>query len=266
MFLSAAFIIEEGLPFEALNRVLASISKTAIEAGVNVVTGDTKVVDRGKGDGLFVNTAGVGVIENHSTIAPSSVRAGDAVLLSGDVGRHGVAIMAVREGLEFESTIQSDCAPLAVPVLAMLNAGIDIHCLRDLTRGGLATALIEIAEASRLHINVEEQEVAVEENVRGACEILGLDPLYLANEGRFVAIVPEKSAASALEIMKTHAGSCGACRIGTVTDSPASLVTAESCIGTRRILDMHSGEHLPRICSRTWSTAQRLPTAFSCRR
>lgn len=246
--LSTAFIIEEGLPFETLNRVLASISKAARGAGVNVVTGDTKVVDRGKGDGLFVNTAGIGVIEHSSTIAPSSVKAGDAVLLSGDVGRHGVAIMAVREGLEFESTIQSDCAALAAPVLAMLKAGIEIHCLRDLTRGGLATALIEIAETNRLHISVKEQEVAMEENVRGACEILGLDPLYLANEGRFVAVVPEKSAAHALEIMRAHAVSSGACRIGIVTEHPASLVTAESCIGTRRILDMHSGEQLPRIC------------------
>lgn len=246
--LSTAFIIEEGLPFETLSRVLESISRKASAAGVNVVTGDTKVVDRGKGDGLFVNTAGIGVIEHGLTIAPSSVRAGDAVLLSGDVGRHGVAIMAVREGLEFESTVQTDCAPLASPVLAMLKAGIEIHCLRDLTRGGLATGLIEIAESSRLHINIEEQEVAVQENVRGACEILGLDPLYLANEGRFVAVVPEKWAANALEIMRAHAVSSGACRIGTVTEGPASLVTAESCIGTRRILDMHSGEQLPRIC------------------
>ena len=248
LVLSTAFIIEEGLPVNTLKRVLDSISRSAREAGVKVVTGDTKVVDRGKGDGLFVNTAGIGVIEHERVIAPSSVRAGDVILLSGDVGRHGVAIMAVREGLEFESTIKTDCAPLSTPVLAMLQAGIDAHCLRDLTRGGLATALIEIAESSRLHLNIEEQEVAVEENVRGACEILGLDPLYLANEGRFVAIVPEKSAADALEIMKAHSVSSGARRIGTVTEAPAGLVTAESCIGTRRILDMHSGEQLPRIC------------------
>jgi hydrogenase expression/formation protein HypE len=246
--LSTAFIIEEGLSFDILKRVLDSISRTAIEAGVKVVTGDTKVVDRGKGDGLFVNTAGIGVIEHDRVIAPTSVRAGDAVLLSGDVGRHGVAIMAVREGLEFESTIQTDCAPLTAPVQAMLKAGIEIHCLRDLTRGGLATGLIEIAESSRLHINIGEPEVTVEENVRGACEILGLDPLYLANEGRFVVMVPEKQAAHALQIMRDHAVSSGACRIGSVTEAPASLVTVESCIGTRRILDMHSGEQLPRIC------------------
>jgi hydrogenase expression/formation protein HypE len=246
--LSTAFIIEEGLPFDTLKRVLSSISKKAGEAGVRVVTGDTKVVDRGKGDGLFVNTAGIGVIEHQQVIAPASVRAGDAILLSGDVGRHGVAIMAVREGLEFETTIETDCAPLVIPVQAMLSAGIEIHCLRDLTRGGLATSLIEIAESSRLHVNITEPEVLVEENVRGACEILGLDPLYLANEGRFVAIVPDDQAARALEIMRGCEVSSRASRIGSVDLAPASLVTIESCIGTRRILDMHSGEQLPRIC------------------
>jgi len=246
--ISTAFIIEEGLPFDTLKRVLESIRMSAQEADVKVVTGDTKVVDRGKGDGLFVNTAGIGVIKHNGLIAPASVRSGDAVLLSGDVGRHGVAIMAVREGLEFESTIQTDCAPLSAPVQALLEAGIDVHCLRDLTRGGLATALIEIAESSRLHINIEEQAIGVEENVRGACEILGLDPLYLANEGRFVAIVAGKDAERALEIMKKHGVSSHASRIGIVAEAPASLVTLESCIGTKRILDMHSGEQLPRIC------------------
>jgi hydrogenase expression/formation protein HypE len=246
--LSAALIIEEGLSLEKLMRIVESISATARLSGVKVVTGDTKVVDRGKGDGLFVNTAGIGVIDHDQVIAPASVRAGDAILLSGDVGRHGVAIMAVREGLEFESTIESDCAPLAAPVEALLEAGIEIHCLRDLTRGGLATGLIEIAETSRLHISIQEQEVAVEENVRGACEILGLDPLYLANEGRFIAVVPEKHASRALDIMKGHAVSSRASRIGRVSESPASLATLECCIGTRRILDMHSGEQLPRIC------------------
>jgi hydrogenase expression/formation protein HypE len=246
--LSTAFIIEEGLSFDTLKCVLDSIGRTAREAGVKVVTGDTKVVDRGKGDGLFVNTAGIGLIDHDRVIAPSSVRTGDAILLSGDVGRHGVAIMAVREGLQFETTIESDCAPLTSPVQAMLQAGIEIHCLRDLTRGGLATGLIEIAESSRLHIEIREQEVSVEENVRGACEILGLDPLYLANEGRFVAVVPENQAARALQIMRDHAVSSGASRIGSVSEAPASLVTLECCIGTRRILDMHSGEQLPRIC------------------
>lgn len=246
--LSAAFIIEEGLAFDTLQRVLDSISRTAKEAGVRIVTGDTKVVDRGKGDELFVNTAGIGVIEHSRVIAPACVRPGDAILLSGDVGRHGVAIMAVREGLKFETTIKTDCAPLTAPVLALLEAGIEIHCLRDLTRGGLATGLIEIAESSQLHINITEQEVAVDENVSGACEILGLDPLYLANEGRFVAFVPENQASRALEIMRSCAVSAASRLIGAVTGAPASLVTVECCIGTRRILDMHSGEQLPRIC------------------
>jgi hydrogenase expression/formation protein HypE len=246
--LSTAFIIEEGLPLDTLKRVLNSISREAGEVGVKVVTGDTKVVDRGKGDGLFVNTAGIGVIEHQQVIAPASVRAGDAILLSGDVGRHGVAIMAVREGLEFETTIETDCAALVAPVQAMLSAGIEIHCLRDLTRGGLATSLIEIAESSHLHFNITEQQIMVEENVRGACEILGLDPLYLANEGRFVAFVPEHQATLALQIMRDCAVSLNSCQIGNVDEAPASLVTMESCIGTRRILDMHSGEQLPRIC------------------
>jgi len=246
--LSAGFILEEGLPIATLERVVASMARTARGAGVDIVTGDTKVVDRGKGDGLFVNTAGIGVIEHDLVIAPTSVRAGDAVLLSGDVGRHGMAIMAVREGLQFESTIETDCAPLAAPVLALLAANIEVHCLRDLTRGGLATTLIEIAESSRLAIGIDEEAIAVEENVVGACEILGLDPLYLANEGRFAAFVPAAQADRAIAILRTHQVCANTTRIGTVAESPAALVTLQSRIGTKRILDMHSGEQLPRIC------------------
>jgi hydrogenase expression/formation protein HypE len=246
--LSAGFILEEGLPMTTLEKVVASMARSAKAASVNIVTGDTKVVDRGKGDGLFVNTAGVGVVEHDLCIAPSSVRSGDAILLSGDVGRHGMAIMAVREGLQFDSTIATDCAPLAEPVLALLAANIEVHCLRDLTRGGLATTLIEIAESSRLHIDIDESEIAVEENVNGACEILGLDPLYLANEGRFVAFVPAARAEEALQLLRGHPVCVTATRIGSVCDSPAALVTLQSRIGTRRVLDMHSGEQLPRIC------------------
>jgi hydrogenase expression/formation protein HypE len=246
--LSAGFILEEGLPVETLERVVRSMARTAEAAGVAIVTGDTKVVDRGKGDGVFVNTAGIGLVAHDRVIAPSSVRPGDAVILSGDVGRHGVAIMAVREGLRFENTIESDCATLHAPVLALLAAGIEVHCLRDLTRGGLATSLIEIAEASRLHVLVEETGIAVAENVNGACEILGLDPLYLANEGRFVAFVPAAEADRALAILRAHAVSARATCIGAVGESPAGLVTLHSRIGTRRILDMQSGEQLPRIC------------------
>jgi hydrogenase expression/formation protein HypE len=246
--LSAAFILEEGLPIATFEKVVASMARTANAAKVDIVTGDTKVVDRGKGDGMFVNTAGVGVVEHELVIAPTSVRPGDAVLLSGDVGRHGVAIMAVREGLKFETTIETDCAPLAEPVLALLGAGIKVHCLRDLTRGGLATSLIEIAESSRLRIEINERDIPVEESVCGACEILGLDPLYLANEGRFVAFVPEAQADKALTLMQSHAVSNRAVRIGTVTDTRDRLVTLQSRIGTKRVLDMPSGEQLPRIC------------------
>lgn len=246
--LSAAFIIEEGLPIATLDRVVASMASVAKAAAVDIVTGDTKVVDRGKGDGLFINTAGVGVVEHDLVIAPTSVRPGDAILLSGDVGRHGVAIMAVREGLRFDTTIETDCAPLAEPVLALLAAGIEVHCLRDLTRGGLATSLIEIAESSGLHLAIGERAIPIEENVCGACEILGLDPLYLANEGRFVALVPATQADQALAILRGCAVSSRAVRIGSVGEAGDKMVTLQSRIGTQRILDMHSGEQLPRIC------------------
>ncbi len=246
--LSAAFILEEGLPLATLEKVVASMARTAKAASVGIVTGDTKVVDRGKGDGMFINTAGIGVVEHDLAIAPTSVRPGDAVILSGDVGRHGVAIMAVREGLQFETTIETDCAPLAAPVLALIGAGIEVHCLRDLTRGGLATTLIEIAESSALHVEIRERAIPVEENVCGACEILGLDPLYLANEGRFVAFVPGAQADKAVSVLRGHPVSSGAVEIGKVADVRDRLVTLESRIGTKRILDMPSGEQLPRIC------------------
>jgi hydrogenase expression/formation protein HypE len=248
LYLSSAFILEEGFPMESLRRVVESMRITAAEAKVQLVTGDTKVVDKGKGDGIFVNTAGIGVVEHSLTIAPSSVRVGDVILLSGDLGRHGIAIMAMREGLSFETTIESDCAPLWEPVAALLDAGIEIHCLRDLTRGGLSSGLIEIAETAQVRISIEEMAVPVREDVAGACEILGLDPLYLANEGRFIAIVPEHATTSALEILNGHAVSCGAVRIGQVLEKPAGLVTMKSRMGTERILDMLSGEQLPRIC------------------
>lgn len=247
-YLSAAFVLEEGLDMEVVTRVVASMKAAADAAGVFVVTGDTKVVDRGKGDGLYVTTAGVGVIEHEQVIAPMRVRDGDVVLLSGDLGRHGMAVMAVREGLEFESKIESDCAPVAAPVLAMLDAGITLHCLRDLTRGGLASATVEIAQAVGLCIRLDEDLIPVREDVRGACEILGFDPIYVANEGRFIAIVPEADAASALAIMQAHAVSDGARVIGTVANSARGLVTMRSRIGATRIVDMLSGEQLPRIC------------------
>jgi hydrogenase expression/formation protein HypE len=248
LWLSAGFIIEEGLPITTLQRVVASMRIAAANAGVRIVTGDTKVVDKGKGDGLFINTAGVGVIETALKIGPAQVRAGDVVLLSGDVGRHGMAIMSVREGLEFESPIESDCAPLVAPVAALLAAGVEVTCLRDLTRGGLASALNEIATASGLQINIVERAVPVIEPVRGACEILGFDPLYVANEGRFIAFVAPEGANEALEILRRVSPDTGACRIGEVTSGRAGLVTVRSPIGATRILDLLSGEQLPRIC------------------
>jgi hydrogenase expression/formation protein HypE len=248
LYLSAGFILEEGLPMETLWRVVSSMKQAAAEAGVSIVTGDTKVVDRGKGDGIFVNTAGVGAIEHSLTIAPDSVRPGDAVLLSGDIGRHGIAIMAVREGLEFDSAIESDCAPLNGVVAALLEAGIEIHCLRDLTRGGLASALVEIAEASGRSIAVVERDIPVGDSVRGACELLGLDPLHVANEGRFVAFVPAEQAERALQIMRAFPQAENASLIGRVGEERRGQVTIKSVIGVMRIVDMLSGEQLPRIC------------------
>jgi len=247
-FLSVGLVIEEGLPMEILRRVVSSMQTAAAGAGVTIVTGDTKVVDRGKGDGLFVNTAGIGLIEHDRVIAPASLQPGDVILLSGDVGRHGMAVMAAREGLEFESDIESDCAPLAGPVLALLEAGVPIHCLRDLTRGGLASAAVEIAEASGLHLRLDERAIPVREDVQGACEILGFDPLYIANEGRFIAFVPAEAVDRALEILRRFAVTTGAVVVGEVSGAPRSLVTLTSRIGATRVVDMLSGEQLPRIC------------------
>ena len=246
LFLSAGFILEEGLPMETLWRIVQSMKEAAQTAHVQIVTGDTKVVDKGKGDGVFINTAGIGVIEHNLTISPKSVRPGDCVLLNGDVGRHGIAIMAMREGLSFESEIESDCAPLAHIVTKLIEEQIEIHCLRDLTRGGLASALNEIAQSGHVAISIDESAVPVREDVQGACEILGLDPLYVANEGRFVAFVAAKDAERALQILRSF--SPDAALIGRVLEQPAGIVTLRSRIGAQRILDMLSGEQLPRIC------------------
>ena len=248
LWLSAGFILEEGLPMETLQRVVESMRQAAAVAGVSIVTGDTKVVERGTADGLYITTAGVGLIEHPGTIAPASVRPGDAVLLSGDIGRHGMAIMATREGLAFESPIESDCAPLVAPVMALLDAGIAVHCLRDLTRGGLATALVEIAESSHHAIAIEEERVPVTELVRGACEILGLEPAYVANEGRMVCFVAPRDADHALDILSRTAPGGPPAMIGYVRPGPAGKVTMKSVIGAERILDRLSGEQLPRIC------------------
>src|SRR5512146_2085502 len=248
LYLSCGMILEEGLPMETLWAVVKSLRASAEAAGVQLVTGDTKVVDKGKGDGIFLNTAGIGVVEHNLSISPSSVREGDAVLLSGDIGRHGIAIMAAREGLEFESSIESDCAPLNGSVMRLLEAGLEVHCLRDLTRGGLGTTLIEIAEGSGLHIAVEEAKIAVREDVLGACEVLGFDPIYLANEGRMVVFVPTSQAEEALVTLRTGPGGEFASCIGAVNKGAPGMVTLKSRIGTTRIVDMLTGEQLPRIC------------------
>jgi hydrogenase expression/formation protein HypE len=248
LYLSAGYIIEEGLPMETLWRIVQSMAQAAKNTGVQVVTGDTKVVDRGKGDGVFINTAGIGVVEHDLKIAPQSVRAGDTLLVSGDIGRHGIAIMAVREGLEFETTIESDSAPVADLVMQLLDAKIEVRCLRDLTRGGMASALNEIAESARVGIAIEELRVPVRDDVHAACEILGFDPLYVACEGRFVAFVAPQDADRALDIMRAHPLGSGAAIIGTVKDHDAGVVTMKSRIGASRIVDMISGEQLPRIC------------------
>ena len=248
VYLSCGLILEEGLPMETLWAVVQSLKQSAEVAGVQLVTGDTKVVDRGKGDGVFINTAGVGIVEHDLTVAPSSVKAGDVVLLSGDVGRHGIAIMAMRQGLEFESQIESDCAPLNGAVQALIDGKINVHCLRDLTRGGLGTTLIEIAEATGLQIMIEETKIPVREDVAGACEVLGFDPLYLANEGRMIAFVPESEVDRALELLRSDPNTSGAVPIGRVTEDRGGIVKMKSRIGTTRIIDTLSGEQLPRIC------------------
>lgn len=248
LYLTAGFILEEGLPIQTLWTVVQTMQESSDYANVKIITGDTKVVDKGKGDGIYINTAGVGVIEHNLMIHPKSILPGDALILSGDIGRHGIAIMAAREGMGFENQIESDCAAVSNVVQNLIDAKIEIHCMRDLTRGGLATALIEIAQTSRLSINIEELEIPIREDVKGACEILGLDPFYVANEGRFVTFVKAEHAKQALEILRNDPQGSQARIIGTVEEFPQETVILKTKIGTSRILDMLSGEQLPRIC------------------
>lgn len=248
LYLSAGFILEEGLPISRLQAVIASMRRAAELAGVLLVTGDTKVVDRGKGDGIFINTSGIGLLEHPLVIAPDRVQPGDRILINGDLGRHGIAIMATREGLNFETVIESDCAALNGVVATLIAAGIEIHCLRDLTRGGLASALVEIAEASGRQFAISETAIPVREDVRGACEILGLDPLHLANEGRFLTFVPAADAPRALDLLRSGPGGETAALIGEVVDCAGPRVTLKTVLGTTRMVEMLSGEQLPRIC------------------
>lgn len=246
LYLSCAFILEEGLPIATLRVIVESMRAAAERAGVLLVTGDTKVVDRGKADGVFVTTAGVGEVRH--PIAASRIAAGDTILVSGDLGAHGMAILSTREGLTFDSPIVSDTAPLWKPVEALLEAGIDVHCLRDLTRGGLSSAINELAQARGLMMHLDESQIAVPETVRGACELLGLDPLYVANEGRFIAFVPPADSERALAVLRSCDVSAGATICGRVLSERGTMVQLRSTSGGLRILQMLSGEQLPRIC------------------
>lgn len=246
LYLSVSLIIEEGLPMTTLSRLLQSARAAADRAGVRIVTGDTKVVDRGKGDGLYLVTSGVGVVEPGVEVHPRRIRPGDAVLVNGDLGRHGIAIMACREGLEFETAIESDSAALNGVVAELLAAGVDLHCLRDLTRGGLVSALNELAQAAGCGIGLREAELPVAGEVAAACEILGLDPLYVACEGRMAVIVPAEQAEAALAVLRRHHPE--AIRVGEVGARGRPEVLLHSRFGATRVLDVLSGEQLPRIC------------------
>jgi hydrogenase expression/formation protein HypE len=248
LFLSVAFIIEEGLSMEVLRRVVDSLRRAAQDSGVQVVTGDTKVVEKGSGDGLFINTSGIGLVPAGLDLSAGRARPGDSILLSGTLGDHGITILGQREGLEFESAVTSDSAPLHSLVARMLDAGAGFRCFRDPTRGGLSSALNEIAAQSNVGIELDERAIPVREEVRGACELLGLDPLYVANEGKLIAIVEPGAAEDVLRAMRGHPLGAQAAIVGSVTGAHPGLVTMRTPFGTTRIVDMLAGDQLPRIC------------------
>jgi hydrogenase expression/formation protein HypE len=248
LFLSCGMVLEEGLPVTTLQRVAASMKQMADRAGVKIVTGDTKVVERGAADKMFINTAGIGSVRAGISISASNARPADVVIVNGVMGDHGTAILIARNQLALEADIESDCQPLDGLVAAMLARYRNIHCLRDATRGGLATVLNEFARSSNVGIRINERDVPLREEVKGACEILGLDPLYLANEGRLVAIVPPDGADAVLTAMRTHPSGTGSAIIGEVTNKRHGMVTMQTIFGGERIVDMLVGEQLPRIC------------------
>ena len=248
LFLSAGYLLEEGFPMRDLERVVASMAAACAACGVLLVTGDTKVVDRGTGDGIYVNTSGIGRVRDGASVGPRRAAPGAAVIVSGPIGDHGIAVMAARQGIDFETALVSDSAPVIAPVRALLDAVPGTHVLRDPTRGGLATALCEIAVSSRVGIRLEETEVPLREEVRGACELLGFDPLYVACEGRFLAIVPGASAEAALAAIRSQPGGEAARRVGTVQAEDPGRVVLRTRIGSHRLLERLSGEQLPRIC------------------
>jgi hydrogenase expression/formation protein HypE len=246
---SAGFILEEGMPMDDLWRIVGSLRDAAAAAGVCVATGDTKVVDRGKGDGIYINTTGIGLVPEGVAISPTRARPGDAVLINGPIAEHGIAIMSVREGLEFETGLSSDSAALHGLVEGLLAArAADVHVLRDPTRGGVASALNEIAAQAAVGVQLDEAAIPLDEEVRGACEILGFDPLYVANEGKVVALVAREAAEELLAVMRAHPLGARAAIIGEVVDEHPGKVLLRSRIGGTRVVDMLSGEQLPRIC------------------
>jgi hydrogenase expression/formation protein HypE len=248
LFLSAAFILEEGLPLTDLQRIVASMREACREAGVALVTGDTKVVDRGKGDGVFITTSGIGLVPEGRALSIHGARPGDCVLVSGTLGDHGIAIMSVREGLEFETVLESDTAPLNGLAEAVLEACPGTRCMRDPTRGGLSSVLNELAAASDVGVELDEAAIPLRPEVRGACEMLGLDPLYVANEGKLVAVVPPEDADRALAAMRAHPLGTNAAVVGTVVAKHAGMVTLRSRVGGERVVTLLAGEQLPRIC------------------
>jgi hydrogenase expression/formation protein HypE len=248
LYLSSAFIIEEGLPIDDLWRVVLSMEAAAKAAGVQFVTGDTKVVDRGKGDKIFINTSGIGIIPDGVEISPQRAKCNDKIILSGTIGDHGIAIMSVREGLEFETQIVSDCAPLNGLVETMFAASREIHVLRDPTRGGVSSVLNEIAMSANIGITISEDCIPISEEVGGACEILGFDPLYVANEGKLLAFVAPTAAENVLASMRLHPFGKNAAIIGEVVADHPGIVIMKTRIGGSRVVDMLSGEQLPRIC------------------
>ncbi|MDD5577760.1 MAG: hydrogenase expression/formation protein HypE [Methylobacter sp.] len=249
LYLSCSLIIEEGFAINDLQRIIQSMQHAAQQAGVLIVTGDTKVVDHGSGDGVYINTAGIGMVEEKINVSPARIQAGDSIIINSDLARHGIAVMLEREGLNFESTLQSDCADLSGLVQLLIQAGLDIHCLRDLTRGGLASCLIELAAASHYAIEIDETALPIHEDVKSACEILGFDPLYIANEGCFALFVPEAQTEQALAALHRHPFGRQACLIGKVKAThPQGLATLQTAMGISRVMDLLSGEQLPRIC------------------
>lgn len=248
LYLTAGFILEEGLDFELLKKVVESMRLTALEASVQIIAGDTKVVQKGKADGLYINTTGVGIIPGNVHISGCNAQPGDVVIVSGSIGDHGIAVLAARGELNFDTQITSDVAPLNGLISSMLEATHEIHVLRDPTRGGLATTLNEIALQSRIGITIHEAAIPVKPAVSAACEMLGFDPLYVANEGKLVAVVKKNVADKVLSVMKNHPLAGEASIIGIITDNPGDRVTLRTNFGTTRIIDMLSGEMLPRIC------------------